>query len=36
MQNIDVVFGIKGSNADPNTSLIIINEVKWLSSIQAN
>lgn len=36
MQNIDVVFGIKGSNADPNTSLIIINEVKWYSSIPTN
>lgn len=33
MQNIDVVFGIKGSNASPNTSLIIISEVKWLSNI---
>lgn len=31
MQEIDVVFGIKGTNATPNTSLLLINNIKWLS-----
>ncbi|MDB4534705.1 hypothetical protein N9242_07525 [Vicingaceae bacterium] len=29
MQNIDLVFGIKGDNAAPNTPLIIISSIKW-------
>ena len=29
LQNIDLVFGIKGSNAIPNTSLLMINSIKW-------
>jgi len=29
MQNVDVVFGIKGTNATPNTPLVIINNVRW-------
>jgi len=29
MKNIDLVFGIKGSNAAPNTSLLLINSIKW-------
>ena len=28
-----VVFGIKGSNATPNTPLIIISDVKWVSNL---
>ena len=33
MQEIDLVFGIKGSNATPNTPLIIISDVKWVSNL---
>lgn len=33
MQDIDLVFGIKGSNATPNTPLIIINSIKWVSKL---
>jgi len=29
MNDIDLVFGIKGSNATPNTSLLLINSIKW-------
>jgi len=29
MNNIDLVFGIQGTNASPNTSLIIIDKIKW-------
>jgi hypothetical protein len=34
MQDIDLVFGIKGTNATPNTSLIMIKSVKWISSLE--
>lgn len=34
MQEIDLVFGIKGSGATPNTSLIIINNIKWVTRIE--
>tara|TARA_B100000809_G_C15043334_1_gene496391 strand:+ start:338 stop:1114 length:777 start_codon:yes stop_codon:yes gene_type:complete len=29
MKNIDLVFGIKGSNAAPNTPILMINSIKW-------
>ena len=29
MNSIDLVFGIQGNNAAPNTSLIMINNVRW-------
>lgn len=31
MQEIDVVFGVKGLNAEPNTSLIYFNNIRWVS-----
>ncbi|MCO6499542.1 MAG: hypothetical protein J5I47_04075 [Vicingus serpentipes] len=31
MQNIDLVFGVKGTNATPNTPLVIINNIRWVS-----
>ena len=31
MKDIDLVFGIKGSGATPNTPLLVINSVKWKS-----
>ncbi|MBL4594901.1 MAG: hypothetical protein JKX68_13970 [Flavobacteriales bacterium] len=31
MQDIDLVFGIKGTNAMPNTNLILISSVKWVT-----
>lgn len=31
IKDIDLVFGIKGSGASPNTPLIIINSIKWES-----
>lgn len=34
MQSIDLVFGIKGSGATPNTPLIIINNIKWVSNLK--
>ncbi len=33
MQDIDIVFGIKGTNATPNTPLIIISNIKWVTKI---
>lgn len=33
MQEMDLVFGIKGSNATPNTPLIIISDVIWVSNL---
>ncbi len=29
MESIDFVFGIKGTNATPNSSLIMINNIRW-------
>ena len=34
MQDIDLVFGIKGTGATPNTPLIIINNIKWVTKIE--
>jgi 3D (Asp-Asp-Asp) domain-containing protein len=34
MQDIDLVFGIKGAGATPNTPLIIINHIKWVTRIE--
>lgn len=34
MQNIDLVFGIKGNNALPNTSLLYINSIKWVARLE--
>lgn len=34
MQEINVVFGISGSNATPNSNLILINNVKWVSKLE--
>ena len=31
MQEIDLVFGIKGTDATPNTSLIMIRSIKWVT-----
>ena len=31
MQNIDLVFGLKGTNATPNTSLMMIDNVRWVA-----
>lgn len=31
MDNIDLVFGVKGLNATPNTSLIMIKSIKWVA-----
>ena len=31
MKNIDLVFGVKGTNATPNTRLIILNNIRWVS-----
>ena len=31
MKEIDLMFGVKGSGASPNTPMIIINSVKWES-----
>ena len=33
MQQVDLVFGIIGSNATPNTPLIIISDIKWVSNL---
>lgn len=32
IQDIDLVFGIKGTGATPNTNLIMINNIKWVSN----
>ena len=32
MQEIDLVFGLQGTNASPNTSLIMIENIKWVAS----
>jgi len=32
LQNMDLVFGIRGNGATPNTSLIIINDVRWIAA----
>jgi len=32
MQNIDLVFGIKGENALPNDSIMLINNIKWVAN----
>lgn len=32
IQDIDLVFGIKGTNATPNTNLIIISSIKWVTT----
>lgn len=32
MQNIDLVFGLRGNNATPNTSLILIDNIRWVGS----
>ena len=34
MQDVDLVFGIKGINATPNTPLIMINSIKWVSKLE--
>ncbi len=34
MQEIDLVFGVSGSNATPNTNLILINNIKWVSKLE--
>lgn len=34
MQNIDLVFGVKGANAPANTNLLIINNVKWVTNLE--
>ncbi|OFY96233.1 MAG: hypothetical protein A3K10_12505 [Bacteroidetes bacterium RIFCSPLOWO2_12_FULL_31_6] len=34
MQDIDIVFGIKGTGATPNTPLIIISNIKWTTKIE--
>ncbi len=34
MQNIDIVFGIKGNNATPNNNLILIDKVEWLARLE--
>jgi hypothetical protein len=34
MQSIDLVFGVKGLNAMPNTNLMLIREVKWVTKLE--
>jgi hypothetical protein len=34
MQDVDLVFGIKGTNATPNSSLILINSIKWVTKLE--
>lgn len=31
VKNVDIFFGLKGTNAQPNTSLILINSIKWVA-----
>ncbi|MGE0561001.1 MAG: hypothetical protein AB7O47_04250 [Flavobacteriales bacterium] len=33
MKDVDLVFGIKGSNAGSNKSIIIIKDIKWVSNL---
>ena len=34
MQDINLVFGLKGINATPNTNLMMINSIKWVSRLE--
>jgi hypothetical protein len=34
LQSIDLVFGISGTNANPNSSLLIIDSIKWESKTE--
>lgn len=34
MKEIDLVFGIRGTNATPNTNLIMISSVKWVTRLE--
>lgn len=34
MQDIDLVFGLKGLNTTPNTNLLMISSVKWVSRLE--
>lgn len=34
MKSINLVFGLQGTNADPNSPLLIINNVRWVTRLE--